>query len=155
LPVCGNILNREFRAAGPGEKRVQDITYLRAPDGWVYLTSVMDLHDRKVIVRALSGDMTVEHTAIPALAIDCMNRLPKAHLIFHSGGGVQYRAASFREKLRELCLAVCQSMSRKGNCWDNVCAESFFKTLKRELETLDGRHSAAEVRQPVFMYYVH
>jgi transposase InsO family protein len=58
----------------------------------------------------------------------------------------------FRETLHGLCPSVRQSMSRKGNCWDNACAESFFKTLKAELETLDGKRSAAEVRQEVFLY---
>jgi transposase InsO family protein len=83
----------------------------------------------------------------------CKNRTAQSGLIFHSGQGVQYCAASFREKPRELCPAARQSMSRKGNCRDNARAESFFKTLKREMETLDGKRPAAEVRQPVFMYY--
>ncbi|MDR0601451.1 MAG: integrase core domain-containing protein [Treponema sp.] len=80
------------------------------------------------------------------------NREPQAGLIFHSDRSVKYRAKSFRETLARHCPSVLQSMSRKGNCRDNACAESFFKTLKRELETLDGRHAEAEVRQPVFMY---
>jgi len=66
--------------------------------------------------------------------------------------GVQYCAQSFRSVLRESCPTVRQGMSRKGNCWDDACAESFFKTLKREMETLGGRHSEAEARQPVFFY---
>jgi transposase InsO family protein len=80
------------------------------------------------------------------------NRTPENGLIFHSDRGVQYCAQSFRDILRDRCPAVRQSMSRKGDCWDNACAESFFKTLKGEEETLDGKHSAAEVRQSVFMY---
>jgi transposase InsO family protein len=118
----------------------------------VALTSVTAPHGRKVIGRALSGDMTAEHTTVPALSMACMNRKPKDGPVFHSGSGARYIAASFREKLRELCPAVRQSMNRKGNCQDNARAESFFKTLKRELETLNGRHLAAEVRQSVFMY---
>jgi transposase InsO family protein len=73
-------------------------------------------------------------------------------LVFHSDRGAQYCSNSFRDALSACCPAVRRSMSRKGNCWDNACAESFFKTLKRELETLDGGHAAAEVRQSVFMY---
>ncbi|MDR2078210.1 MAG: integrase core domain-containing protein, partial [Treponema sp.] len=73
-------------------------------------------------------------------------------LLFHSDRGVPYCAASFREALRTRCPSVRQSMSRTGNCWDNACAESFFKTLKRELETLDGRHTEAEVSGSVSMY---
>ena len=76
------------------------------------------------------------------------SRVPAEGLLFHSDRGVQYCAYSFRETLRRLCPAVRQSMSRKGNCRDNACAES----LKRELETLDGRHTESEVRQSVFMY---
>jgi transposase InsO family protein len=152
LPVCKNILNRDFHADQGGQKWVSDITYLRTTDDWVYLTTVMDLYDRKIIGWALSADMEAEHTAIAALEMACKNRHATDRLIFHSDRGIQYCAKSFREKLRELCPKVRQSMSRKGNCWDNACAESFFKTLKRELETLDGKHSAAEVRQSVFLY---
>jgi len=80
------------------------------------------------------------------------NRTPGNGLIFHSDRGVQYCAQSFRNVLQEKCSGVRQSMSRKGNCWDNACAESFFKTLKAELETLGGKHSEAEVRSSVFFY---
>jgi transposase InsO family protein len=73
-------------------------------------------------------------------------------MVFHSDRGAQYCAQSFRDILRERCPAVRQSMSRKGNCRGNARTESFFKTLKRELETLGGRHSEAEVRQSVFLY---
>jgi len=83
-------------------------------------------------------------TSIAALEMAAKNRPPEKGLIFHSDRGVQHCAEGFREVLRARCPAVLQSMGRKGNCWDNVCAESFFKTLKRELETLDGKHSAAE-----------
>jgi transposase InsO family protein len=157
LPVCiglkvRNILGRMFHAQAPGEKWVSDITYLRTTSGWVYLTVVLDLCDRKVIGWALSAGMEAVHTTIPALDMAVKNRMPRTGLIFHSDRGVQYCAKLFREKLSGCCPSVRQSMSRKGNCWDNACAESFFKTLKRELETLDSKHSAAEVRQSVFMY---
>ena len=152
FPVCENLLNREFQAGGRGQKWVSDITYLRTRGGWVYLTVVLDLFDRKIIGWALSNGMETEHTTIPALEMAVRNRTPQDGLIFHSDRGVQYCAQGFRDNLRERCPTVRQSMSRKGNCWDNACAESFFKTLKWELETLEGRHSAAEVRQSVFMY---
>jgi transposase InsO family protein len=80
------------------------------------------------------------------------NRRAQTGLVFHSDRGVQYCAKSFRGLLRERCPSVQQGMSRKGNCWDNAWAESFFKTLKRELETLDGKHTAADVRQKIFLY---
>ena len=152
FPVYENILSREFHADKSGQKWVSDITYLRTETGWVYLTIVLDLFDRKIIGWALSADMETAHTTIAAVEMAVKNRPPQDGLIFHSDRGVQYCAQSFCAFLREMCPAVRQSMSRKGNCWDNACAESFFKTLKREEETLDGKHSEAEVRQSVFMY---
>ena len=152
LAVSENILNQEFYAEKGGQKWVSDITYLRTQYGWVYLTVVIDLFDRKVIGWALSAGLKADETTIPALTMAVKNRTPQKGLIFHSDRGVQYCAQAFRDILGELCPTVRQSMSRKGNCWDNACAESFFKTLKRELEILDGKHSAGEVRQEVFMY---
>ena len=152
LPVCENILDRKFSAEQGGQKWVSDITYLRTSSGWVYLTVVLDLFDRKIVGWALSNGMEAADTAMAAVTMALNNRVPQADLIFHSDRGVQYCAQAFRELLGKRCPSVRQSMSRKGNCWDNACAESFFKTLKRELETLDGRHSDAQVRQSVFMY---
>jgi transposase InsO family protein len=152
LAVCENILGRQFNAESGGEKWVSDLTYLRTVGGWVYLTVVLDLFDRKVIGWALSADMEAVHTSVPALEMALKNRRAQTGLVFHSDRGVQYCAKSFRDVLRKDCPSVRQSMSRKGNCWDNACAESFFKTLKAELETLDGKHSATEVRQSVFLY---
>jgi transposase InsO family protein len=150
--VNENILNRDFHAEKGGQKWVSDITYLRTIGGWVFLTVIIDLFDRKVIGWALSNSLEAICTTIPALAMAVKNRTPHEGLIFHSDRGVQYCAKSFRSLLHELCPTVHQSMSRKGNCWDNACAESFFKTLKVELETLEGKHSEAEVRQSVFYY---
>ncbi|GHT92519.1 transposase [Spirochaetia bacterium] len=152
LPVCENILNRDFHASVPGEKWVSDITYLRTVQGWLYLTIVLDLFDRKIIGWAFSEDMTAEHTTIPAFGMAVMNRRPHSGLIFHSDRGVQYCAVSLRTHLKEQCPTVRQSMSRKGNCWDNACAETFFKTLKAELETLDGKQTAQAVQNSVFEY---
>jgi transposase InsO family protein len=152
LPVCKNLLNRQFHAEQAGQKWVSDITYLRTADGWVYLTVVLDLFDRRAIGWALSADMETAHTTIPALKMAFKTRTAQDGLLFHSDRGVQYCAQSFRDVLHGCCPSARQSMSRKGNCWDNACAESFFKTLKTELETLDGRHSAASVRQAVFLY---
>jgi putative transposase len=152
FPVCENILDREFDAERGGMRWVSDITYLRVVNGWVYLTVVLDLFDRKIIGWALSVDMEASHTTIAALDMAVKNRPPEGGLIFHSDRGVQYCAQTFRRILSERCPLVRQSMSRKGNCWDNACAESFFKTLKAELETLDGKHTEGEVRQSVFLY---
>jgi len=152
LPVCENALDRDFHAEKPGQKWVSDITYLRTAAGWLYLTVIIDLFDRKVIGWSFSCSMETAGTTIAALRMAFKNRAVEKDLIFHSDRGVQYCAQSFCNLLREMCPAVRQSMSRKGNCWDNACAESFFKTLKTELETLKGRHSEGEVRRSVFMY---
>jgi transposase InsO family protein len=152
LAVCENLLNREFQAETAGEKWVSDITYLRVLGGWIYLTVVLDLFDRNVIGWAFNSGLETVRTTIPALRMAFHNSAAREGLVFHSDRGAQYCSQSFRSLLAACWPTVRQSMSRKGNCWDNACAESFFKTLKRELETLDGKHSAAEVRQSVFMY---
>jgi len=152
LPVCENILNRNFFAEKPGQKWVSDITYLRTINGWIYFTAVLDLFDRKVIGWALSNELDTLSTTIPAFKMAVKNRTPEADMIFHSDRGVQYCALSFRDVMRNHCPGVRQSMSRKGNCWDNACAESFFKTLKTEEEKLNGKYSANDVRQAVFFY---
>jgi len=151
-PVCENILNRDFSAAKPGQKWVSDITYLRELNGWVYLTVVIDLFDRKVIGWSLSGNLEAVNTAIPAFEMAVKNRAPEKDLIFHSDRGVQYCSYPFRDVMRNLCPGARQSMSRKGNCWDNACAESFFSTLKSEVEKAAGKYPAAEIRQAVFFY---
>jgi transposase InsO family protein len=151
-PVCENILNRDFFAAKPGQKWVSDITYLRELNGWVYLTVVIDLFDRKVIGWSLSDNLEAVNTTIPAFEMAVKNRTPEEDLLFHSDRGVQYCAYSFRGVMRNYIPNVKQSMSRKSDCWDNACAESFFKTLKSEEEKTSGKYSAEEVRQAVFFY---
>ena len=119
LPVCENILNRGFRAEEPGQKRVSDITCLRTPGGRIYLTVVIGLFDRTVTGRALSASPDTASTVIPAFAMAVKNRAPQKGLIFHPDRGVRYCARSFRDVMRIQCPGVRQSMSRKGNCWDN------------------------------------
>jgi transposase InsO family protein len=108
LPVCENRLNREFHAEQAGEQGVSDI--LRVLGGWIYLTAVLDLYDRKLIGWALSSDMETVHTAIPALHLAFTNRTPREGLLFPSDRGVQYCAKSFRALLQEYCPTVRQSM---------------------------------------------
>jgi transposase InsO family protein len=151
-PVCENILNRDFFAAKPGQKWVSDITYLREINGWVYLTVVIDLFDRKVIGWSLSNNLQAANTTIPAFEMAVKNRVAENDLIFHSDRGVQYCAYSFRDVICKYLPDVRQSMCRKGNCWDNDVAESFFNTLKSEEEKTSGKYSAEKVRQAVFFY---
>lgn len=132
-PVVENKLDRNFSAAQErAQIWVSDITYIRTMKGWLYLTIVLDLFDRKVIGWSLSGDMTAENTSIAAWKMATKNRPPSKNLIFHSDRGVQYACNTFANLL-ESYKGVERSMSRKGNCWDNAVAESFFKTIKVEL----------------------
>jgi transposase InsO family protein len=151
LPVAENLLARDFSADNPGEKWVSDITYVLTKDGWQYLTIVLDLWDRKIIGWNIADDMGTENVC-KALRMAAGNRSPGKGLIFHSDRGVQYCSQLFRRTLKTCCPSVRQSMSRKGNCWDNACAESFFKTLKWELAILDGKHTKEEVRTGIFEY---
>jgi transposase InsO family protein len=151
LLISGNILDRNFRAAFPGEKWVSDITYLRTGSGRLYLAVIIDLWDRKVIGWNISTNMRAENICA-ALKMAVLNRRPRRGMIFHSDRGVQYCSEEFRTLLHQLCPSVRQSMSRKGSCWDNACAESFFKTLKWELPIFYGKYSNQEVKTKVFEY---
>jgi putative transposase len=124
-------LNRDFTATDVSEKWVSDLTYIRTKAGWLYLTTVIDLADRKVIGWAFSKSMTAKETSVKALKMAIKCRGVKPGLIFHSDRGVQYACDEFKKVINK--NEIRQSMSRKGNCWDNSVAESFFKTLKTEL----------------------
>jgi transposase InsO family protein len=115
LPVCENLLNREFQAATAGTKRVSSyqryaITYLRTLGGRLYLTVVPDQYDRKIIGWAFSGDRETVHTTISALRMACKNRTAREGLLFHSDRGSPYCSKSFRDVLSASCLTVRQSM---------------------------------------------
>jgi len=133
-PVVENVLNRQFTTRKENEVWVSDITYIATGQGWLYLTTVIDLFDRKVIGWALSDRMKANQTVIPAFKMAKTNRPIQKHhqLVFHSDRGVQYACDEFTALLKP-CKNIVRSMSRKGNCWDNAVAESFFKTLKTEL----------------------
>ena len=130
-PIAKNVLNRDFESQRVGEKWVSDITYIRVKDDWNYLTTIMDLADRKIVGWSLSEDMAVENTVWKAWISAISTRKTKANFIFHSDRGVQYAANKITRMLREN-IKISQSMSRKGNCWDNATAESLFKTIKHE-----------------------
>jgi putative transposase len=151
--IAKNHLNREFITARPNQVWVSDITYLRSKEGWSYLTTVIDLYDRKVIGWALSNRMHAGQTVIPAFKMAKINR-PLVHheqLVFHSDRGVQYACDAFRNELKK-SKDIIQSMSRKGNCWDNAVAESFFKTLKTELIYHNKYQTRKELELSVFEY---
>ena len=131
FPIANNELDRNFMSLKLGEKWVSDITYIRVNDDWNYLTTIIDLADRKVVGWALSEDMTTENTIMKAWIAARQNRMIRDEFIFHSDRGVQY-ASNKMTNLFSFNRKIMQSMSRKGNCWDNAVAESFFKTIKHE-----------------------
>lgn len=131
FPVAENILKRNFSASRPSHKWVSDITYIPTDQGWLYLTIIMDLFDRKIVGWSLSTDMTTQNTVLAAWRMALINRPATKGLIFHSDRGVQYAAYDFKDVLKG--ENTIQSMSRKGNCWDNAVAENFFKILKSEM----------------------
>ena len=149
FPVAANILNRQFTVESPNRVWAGDITYVWTAEGWLYLAVVLDLYSRVVIGWAmgtrLTGDL-VQH----ALTMALQPRTPTRELLHHSDRGSQYAATSYPQLLATHGITV--SMSRKGNCWDNACVESFFGTLKREL--VYHRHYATreEAKQDIFEY---
>lgn len=111
---------------------MSDITYIRMGNKWIYLTTMIDLADRMIVGWSLSPNMSVRDTVNRAFKNDVNKRdIPKNYnLLVHSDRGVQYASKEFRALLST--YHCTQSMSRKGNCWDNAVAESFFKTIKVE-----------------------
>ncbi|WP_307296885.1 IS3 family transposase [Flavobacterium sp. SORGH_AS_0622] len=131
--VAQNKLEQIFKTGRRSEIWVSDITYIETEEGWLYLTVVIDLFDRKVIGWSISETMRAKDTSIDSLTKALLNRpLQKSQrLLFHSDQGKQYACREFIALLST--NKITQSMSRKGNCYDNAVAESFFKTLKVEL----------------------
>ena len=150
-PVAENHLNRQFNPAKPAQAWVSDLTYIATDEGWIYLTIIMDLYDRKVIGWSLSKSMKAAETTIPAWQMAIKNRPIERNLIFHSDRGVQYACHTFTKLLKKHPV-VLQSMSGKGNCWDNAVAESFFKSLKSELVYHQDFQTRVMAKQAVFEY---
>lgn len=152
--IAENILNREFNVTSPNVAWVSDITYMPTTEGFIYLTTVIDLFDRKVIGWSISSDMTAEETVIKAFKMAVKNRYPSGKpdlgLIFHSDRGSQYTCNEFIKLLDK--YNIRRSNSRKGNCWDNAVAESFFKTLKAELKRTLGKEDREKTEERVFRF---
>jgi len=129
--VVENVLNRNFIADKSSKAWVSDITYIHTKEGFLYLTTIIDLYDRKIIGWSLSKGMSTEETSLAAWKMAVKNRKIVDGLIFHSDRGVQYASKKFANTVE--FYGVTRSMSRRGNCWDNAVAESFFKSLKTEL----------------------
>lgn len=129
LPVAPNLLNRNFTTSRPDSVYCSDITYIWTTEGWLYLVVIIDLFSRKVVGWSLNKRMT-KKLVINALQMAIWRRRPSPGLIFHSDRGSQYCSKDFQLLLRKNQMKC--SMSRKGDCWDNSVAESFFGSLKTE-----------------------
>ena len=149
LPIAPNQLDRDFSALRPNAKWVSDITYIRTDEGWLYLAVVIDLFSRKVVGWAMADHLRSE-LVLEAFEMAIAHRRPTDALIFHSDRGSQYAATAFRERLA--FLRITQSMSRKGNCWDNAPAESFFGRLKTEWVGRSRYRSREEARRSIYFY---
>lgn len=149
LPVAENVLKQDFSQKEPGKVHISDITYIRLNNTFVYLCVVLDLASRKVIGWSLKDNMETE------ILMEAYNRAykmnnPKDDCLFHSDRGSQYASIEFRNNL--LNRNIKQSMSRKGNCYDNACMESFFNTLKKELINKNTYSNINELKNDLFEY---
>jgi transposase InsO family protein len=129
-PISADLLKRNFFVERANRVWISDITYIRTKAGFLYLCVILDLYSRKVVGWSMSRSLASEIVE-SSLDMAINLRKPDNGCIFHSDRGVQYTSSSFREKLK--ANKFRQSMSRKGNCWDNACAESFFGSMKREI----------------------
>jgi len=148
MPAAPNVLNRQFTVKRPNYAWVSDITYFSTAQGWLYLAIVIDLFSRRVVGWSMSQTNNSD-LAITALTMALMNR-PSHGLIVHSDRGRQYTSGAYYEFLETHGLTA--SMSRKGNCWDNAVAESFFASTKTELVPARAWRTRAEARAAIFEY---
>lgn len=149
LPTAPNVLARRFDQPEPDRVWAGDITYLATAEGWLYLAVIIDLCSRRVVGWATSDSLETK-VCLDALRDALQARHPAPGLIHHSDRGTQYASTEYRELLRQHGL-VC-SMSRRANCWDNACAESFFSTLKTELVRGRVFQTHAQARLALFEY---
>jgi len=147
--VAENTLSRDFTASRPNERWVTDITYLWTNEGWLYLAVILDLFSRAVVGWSLDTTLSTQ-LPLTALEMALKRRKPTAGLLHHSDRGCQYTSLEYRQALARAGVAV--SMSRKGNCWDNAVAESYFATLKAELVSGEAWSTRHDLRAAVFEY---
>ena len=148
-PLFDNRLNRDFAHEGPNQACVQDITYIWTQEGWLYLATVIDLYSRRVVGWSMGSRMTAQ-LVCDALKMAIWQRRPDAGLIVHSDRGSQYASKAYGRLLK--AQGFIGSMSRKGNCWDNAVAESFFGSLKQERVQWRHYQTRYEAQQDVMQY---
>jgi len=154
LPVAENTVNREFQRDQPNEVWVSDLTYIPTGTGWLYLVAIIDLYSRKVVGWSMDVEMTTD-VFLSALEMALVRCGEIRSLTHHSDRGSQYCRHAFQSALRR--NGIDCSMSRKGNCWDNAVAESFFATLKKELvhqcEYADQEAARASIFEYIEIFY--
>jgi len=152
--IAPNLLERDFKASEPNRVWVGDVTYIPVQSGWLYLAVLLDLFSRRVVGWAMSDHIDTE-LVLNALQMAVGTRNPEPGLVHHTDRDCRYAAADYRAALTE--HEMLQSMSRKGDCWDNAVAESFFASLEKELladQPLNSRaHTRIEVATYIEDYY--
>lgn len=146
---AGNVLDRQFAAAGPNQKWVADFTYLWTAEGWLYVAVVLDLYSRRAVGWSMQASMTTQ-LVTDALMMAIWRRGKPDALLHHSDRGSQYTSEQFQRLLGE--LGITCSMSRSGNVWDNSAMESFFSTLKTERTARKTYRTRSEAKADVFDY---
>jgi putative transposase len=149
FPIAPNLLQRDFTADAPNEIWVGDITYLDTREGWLYLAVLIDLYSRRVVGWAMSERIDTA-LAMGALNMALAQRKPSRGVIHHTDRGCQYASNEYRRLLRD--IGADRSMSRKGDCWDNAVAESFFASLRKELTNRVDFLTRDAARSNVFEY---
>ena len=149
LPIAENLLNRNFKANKPNETWVGEITYIATEEGWLYLAAWIDLCTRKVVGWSMASRMTAD-LVVDAFRMAIFRQKGQIPNIVHSDRGSQYASGDFRKELKKYDCK--QSMSRKGDCWDNAVSESFFGTLKNELVYHEKYKTREEARLSIFDY---
>ncbi len=147
--VAPNLLNRELDVSEPNTVWVTDITYIRTYEGWLYLGVIIDLFSRQVVGWSMSDRINTD-LVLNAITMAIWRRKPKGNVIVHSDQGCQYTSYDWKSMLETNNLTV--SMSRRGNCHDNACAESFFTLLKRERIRRKIYRTREEGKANVFNY---
>lgn len=149
LPVAPNLLNQNFDVKDPNTVWVGDLTYNWTGEGWLYTAIVKDLCTKDVVGYAM-GDRITKELVIKAMEMAIRRERPKPGIIFHSDRGSQYCSNDFKDQLK--ANHIHQSMSRKGNPYDNACAENFFSSLKCECTNFYNFKTRDEARQTIFEY---
>jgi transposase InsO family protein len=150
-PIAPNVVARRFTATAPNQLWVTDITYVRTWEGWLYLAVIIDVFSRRVVGWAMADHLRTE-LILDALAMALGERLPGKGLVHHSDRGCQYASGDYRARLKS--RGILCSMSRRGNCWDNAMAESFFATLKNELIYRQTWTTKRQARSAIAEYLV-